>query len=1133
MKSTERNSDIRGFWALIATQFQGAFNDNAFKTLITLYLLAVYTDERVRRYMIPLAMALFTVPYLLFSIYAGALADRNSKKRVIVWTKWLEIVVMVAGLTGFLLRSPAMLLVTLFLMATQSALFSPAKYGILPELLSPRRLSWGNGIIQMGTFVAIITGTAISGVLMDTLDGRIYLASVFLVILSAAGLAISFGITRPPAADPGRRISWWPWADMGRYMNLFFADRWLLLTMLGIAYFWFMGALVHQNIFLFGKETLDLTDTYIGLLLTSVAVGIGTGSVAAGYLSGGKIEVGLIPLGAVALAVFSALLAVPDWEFPTILFLLFCLGFSSGFYIVPLSANLQHRSPDTVKGGMIATTNFFTFAGMTLSAGTFYLLATTLRFSPHRIFLVSAVMTVAVSGYICGLLPVFLVRFLLWLLTHTMYRIRVDGRRNIPQEGGALFVSNHMSTVDALLVMASTDRLVRFIMVKGFYDRPLVHPLAKVLKGIPIASGGELHETAAALATAREAVRNGEIVCIFAEGQITHTGHLLPFRGGFERIMHDIDAPIIPVCLDRIWGSIFSYAEGRSFWRMPHRFRRRITVTYGTPMSARSSAVEVRAAVQELATRAFAHRKPDQPLLHRGFVAAARRHPWRLALADSEVAGMSFFRALVDSIVLARKLKPLLGPERMVGIMLPHSVRGVLCNVALELMGKVPVNLDHGTPGDVLASAVRRCGLHHVVTSRAVIESGSVNVPAQTVCIEDVFDTFNIRDSAAGLVLAVFCPVRWIERLAGAHAGRTQDDLCTVMFTGGTSGEPKGVMLSHYNVTSNIEGIAQVFALGPGDRVLGVVPLSHSFGFTCTLWLPLTMGVGVVYHPDLTDARSVGAVARRYGVTVLVATATMIETLVEHCPSKDFGSVAYVIVGAEHLSDRVSSAFEDKFGIRPYEGYGCTECAPVVAVNVPDFRAPGFYQVGHKRGRIGHPLPGVTVRIVDPDTFRPLPTDTPGLLLVKGPNVMTGYLDDPEATAEVLRDGWYVTGDIATVDQDGFLNVTGRISGFSKIGGETVPHRKVEQILHELVGLTDRKMVVVGVADPEQGEHLVVLHTLEDDQLDEVKSRLAESGLPEHWRPHSSAFHRIQSIPLLPSGKVDLHRLKEFAEWLQ
>ncbi len=1128
---------IQGFWALVVTQFQGAFNDNAFQTLITLYLLNVFHDEMIRRLMIPLAMALFTVPYLLFSIYCGAVADRNGKKRVIIWAKWLEIVIMLCGLAGFLAGRPvvaaSVLLATLFLMATQSTLFSPAKYGILPEILPPRRLSWGNGIIQMGTFVAIICGTAVAALAISRLGTSVYLASVALVALSVGGLLMSFGVCNPPPADPTRRIPLWPWAGLGRYMRIFVADRWLLLTMLGIAYFWFLGAMVRQNIMLFGKETLELDSFGIGMLLASVAFGIGTGSVAAGYLSGGKIEVGLIPLGAAGIAAFSVLLAVPHRSFYALLALLLCLGFSGGFYIVPLSATLQQRSPRDVKGGMIATTNFFTFAAMTVSAGVFYLLTTTLKLSPYHVFLVGGLMTVAVSVYICGLLPYFLVRFLVWMVANMMYRVRVDGRENIPEQGGALFVSNHMSFIDGLLLGISTDRQLRFLIFKDYYEKPLVRLFANVARAIPITPGDRPHETAAALDEAGNAIRAGDVVCVFAEGEITRIGQMLPFRRGLERIMRGLDAPIVPINLDRVWGSIFSFSKGRFFWKIPSFFRQKITITYGTPLPPDSSALDVRTAVQELASRAFVHRKPDLPLLHRGFVSTARRNFWRPAIGDTATRPLSYATTLAVAVALARKLKPVLGGTRMVGIVMPQSVGSALCNVALELMGKVPVNLSHSAPVDVLASMARQCDIKKVVTSRALIDERSVDLPAEPVYLEDVFDRFNIADGVVALLLALFCPVRLLERTLGAPAGRSQDDMCTVIFSSGTSGEPKGVMLSHFNVTSNIEGITQLFGVSGRDRVLGILPFSQSFGFTCTLWLPLTLGIGVVFHHNPMDVRRLATLVRRHRVTVLIAAPVHLRHYTEHCSGRDFGSLTYVITGGANLPEEVAVAFEDTFGVRPYEGYGCTECAPVVALNVPDYRAPGFCQVGHKRGRIGHPLPGVSVRIVDPDTFEPVPVGTAGMLLVRGPNVMMGYLNDPVLTDTVIRDGWYITGDIAVLDEDGFLTIVGRRSRVSRIAGELVPHGIVEEKLRRLLDLPERSLAVVGIEDPEEGEQLAVLHTLDNERLDELIDRISESDLPESWRPDPDAFHRIQSMPLLPSGNIDLRRLTQFAEPVQ
>jgi acyl-[acyl-carrier-protein]-phospholipid O-acyltransferase/long-chain-fatty-acid--[acyl-carrier-protein] ligase len=296
-----------------------------------------------------------------------------------------------------------------------------------------------------------------------------------------------------------------------------------------------------------------------------------------------------------------------------------------------------------------------------------------------------------------------------------------------------------------------------------------------------------------------------------------------------------------------------------------------------------------------------------------------------------------------------------------------------------------------------------------------------------------------------------------------------------------------------------------------------------------TICLPACRGVGAVYYPNPLDAQAIGTMVREHAVTFMVATPTFLQTYTRRCQPEDFGSLEYVIVGAEKLSERIAQAFEDRFGIKPLEGYGCTECAPVVAVNTKDFRAPGFRQVGGKRGKIGHPLPGVSVRIVHPDTFEPLPVGTAGLMLVRGPNVMKGYLGKPEKTAEVLRDGWYVTGDIAALDEDGFITITDRLTRFSKIGGEMVPHVKVEEKLHELAGATEQCFVVTAVPDGRKGERLVVLHTLDEEKLQPVLDALPSSGLPNLWIPRANQFFRVEKLPYLGSGKLDLRTLKDSA----
>ena len=1122
----------RGFTGLMISQALGAFNDHAFKMLILLTVVEGQPAGFSKDALLGLTGILFMVPLAFFSLPAGAISDRFSKRNVLIATKALEVVVMGLATVGFALNQIYFLLALYFLIALQASLYSPAKFGILPELLVDEELSMGNGIIEFLTFVAIILGLVAPPFLWEFCGRSLPKASAILAGLAVLGLLATFLVPRLSPACPDRKLSVNPFVGLSKYSKLLREDRPLRLTVVGMVFFWAISFWLLQGSLLYAEHVLHLDVKGQTLANMSLAVGVGIGSALAGVLSDHKVELGLVPLGTAGMLVWTTILAfMPGVRLGFVLPAFGLLGASSGFFIVPLNALLQQRSPATDKGGLVAASNFYQAIGMVVAAGLFMVFTQVLKLPATTLFLVAGGITAIAAFYVFRLLPEALVRFVLWFLARSVYRIKVVGRENIPAQGPALLVCNHVSLIDGLLVLASTHRFVRFIMEKSYADVPVARWIYKALRVIPISTTEGPKVTVAALREASKALQEGHVVCIFAEGEMSRTGLMLPFRPGVERILRDAPegTPIVPIQLDRVWGSIFSFEGGRFGWKWPRRLPYPVTVSIGAPLPASTSVFQVRQTIQELGAEAFAHRRADLEPLHRAFIRTARRLRGRPALADSTGATRTFGDVLVRAILLARALREKWRDQEMVGLLLPPTAAGATANVAALLSGHVPVNLNYTVSAEILKSCIEQCRIRTVLTSKAFLDHLKIELPCEMILMEDLAGSISTGEKLGAWFAARFRSARGVERYAGRTRDAELEDLATVIFSSGSTGDPKGVMLTHANIASNLDGLSQIYDLGPRDGILGILPFFHSFGFTGILWWPLIAGVRAIYHVNPVDAKGVGALVREHGATVLLATPTFLQTYTRRCEPGDFGSLKHAFVGAEKLTDRVAEAFKERFGIEPFEGYGCTECSPIVTLSGVDYRARGFRQIAAKRGRIGHPLPGVCVKIVDPDTGAVRPPDEPGMLLVKGPNVMKGYLGKPELTAQVLRDGWYVTGDIAKMEEDGFVILTDRLSRFSKIGGEMVPHIKVEEALHGALSATEAMLVVTGVPDEKKGERLVVMHTLDEARLKGLLSGLNGLGLPNLWVPREDAFFRMMELPLLGTGKLDLRKVKERA----
>ncbi len=485
-------------------------------------------------------------------------------------------------------------------------------------------------------------------------------------------------------------------------------------------------------------------------------------------------------------------------------------------------------------------------------------------------------------------------------------------------------------------------------------------------------------------------------------------------------------------------------------------------------------------------------------------------------------------RILAARLVLEKTLEP---SEKRVGILLPPTAGAAIVNAALALMGRVAVNLNYTSSQSILETCIERAGIKHVISSPTFLSRIELDVGNYLLDAADLRKRLTVLQKLQALAEATLMPLSMLKRHLN-FGNIKPDEVLTIIFTSGSTGDPKGVVLSVENVGSNVRAIADLLHLSPADTALGVLPFFHSYGYTTALWVPLTLEPAVVYHTNPLDAKVVGKLARDHHATVLMATPTFLRTYIRRTDPDDFSTLEVVFGAAEKLTTDVTNAFEEKFGVRPREAYGATELSPLVAANVPPSRHVPGRAIDAREGTVGKPILGCKAKITDREGLHQLPVGEEGLLWICGPNVMQGYLDRDDLTEQVICKGWYRTGDIAKLDADGFITITGRQSRFSKIGGEMVPHMLLEEAVNRILGAADGELLAVVTAVPHitKGERLIVLTTNNPMASEDICRKLAQSGLPNLWIPSSDSFAEIKELPVLGSGKLDLRKINDIAK---
>ncbi|MBR1825514.1 MAG: acyl-[Alphaproteobacteria bacterium] len=1103
------------FVPLLIVQFFGALNDNLFKnTLLTFVAFKVASDAQIASVYSNIIAGMFILPYFLFSALAGLIADKYNRAFLVRILKITELCLMIGAGVLFVTKSVPLLVILLFLMGTQSTFFGPIKYALLPQLLRSEELIAGNAYVEGSTYISIILGTILGTVL------SVNASIALLIICSIVGMIAAYKIPNATGADENLQISFNLFKQISDNMKLIKSRAIIFRAIIGATWFWMIGAFFATNIFPLCGRYFKTEPLVVTVYLILFALGVGAGSLFCNKLLKGRISVLYVPMSSIGLSVcaFAIYWLANGYTTPAeiisateflkmtrsqmLALFMFGLAFFGGMYVVPLNALMQKRAPKNCVASIIAGNNIVNSLGMVLVAVLSAVLLG-IGLDITELFLMTALASIAVTIYICRLLPDSLVRSFFYLILGTLFRVKIKGLENLENSGSkTLIIANHISLLDGLLAAVYLPRKLTFAIDSAWERRWFVRLFGGLVNFYPLNPTSPL-----AIRSLIEVINQGRTVMIFPEGRITVTGSLMKIFEGTGVVAEKSGANILPVRIDGPQYSKLSYIQKLVKAKMFPKVQltvlppRKINMeTEGMSGRERRQAAALR--LHDIMAEMIYDTTDIEMPLFNALLQAEKNYGGNRKMATDIGQKTLNYRQLLQKIyVLGRVYERVFAKEKYVGVLLPNSLVGLVSFFALHSVGKVPVMMNFSLGERQFTSCIKTVGLKKIITAHRFIETGKLqrledcadNTGCEKIYLEDLAAKITSADKLCGIA-------RYLRRRKSTVKAT---DTAVILYTSGSEGLPKAVLLSHRNLLANTLQIHLAVPFNSSDVILNALPMFHSFGLTVGTLLPMLYGVKTYFYPSPLHYRIVPEIAYDIQATAVLGTDTFLYGYGRRAHPYDFFSVRFAVVGGEKLKERTAEMWFKKFGVRIFEGYGTTETAPVLAVNTPMFYKENT--VGRLLTRIEHRLEKVNG------------VSEGGRLQVKGDNVMLGYMraDNPEVLDKA--DAWYDTGDIVKFDEDGFMSICGRAKRFAKIGGEMVSLTAIEQLLDQLY--PEAKQGVIAVDDEKKGEKLVLITSKDDVTPAAIKKYFQTQGISELWIPREVVY--TQHPPLLGSGKFD------------